>query len=1180
MAPPAQNGPDGSSLKPVSSLRAKFENMNKNGESAAAPGPSPPRTISPAPKPEFLRDAKASSESLPIPPRPRERASISAPSLPPPLHEPVPRSPGRSLGVPPTLKPEPVKAPSVLVEPPQSPPKNSVSRFSIAEAPAFLNAADSGSSTPTTPTTSRAFKIPSRPHTPSLDPRRSPRLSASQPPSPPPPRRSGEIRRDNKPAVPPPINRAEKPSMRDQPKAPYYADHQIGAVDIRGKLREETSPFSSPPGSPDSVHEPAPPTLPTRPKALATQTEPPPPQRGRPLDVGFAPPPVHHSIMTKRNQREQDTNGFIKGQITPQITGDRPSVPALPARPQTVAEPPPRPPVTMKPPPRPPRAGVNTHVVSHSVSHSVDFQPPPKRIVSTPTTTHLPPPSRLPGRANTVTDRTSPRPPPPQPPQPVQHVQHVQPVHVQPAQPPPPPEPTVSLIPSSNTSKVEINGNIPNFPDPANVNRRPPYIKHGMHEIQTKYDPRTFDVCGDLICTTGHLTRVWNLRDGELLMSFAHGEGIKATAVAFKPGLNVDEEGKRLWIGNNFGELMEADIATQSVVANKPGAHSRHEVVKIYRHFNEMWSLDENGGLLVWAPDEETGTPDLTNNAHQAFRLPKGHSFSMVVGDELWHATGKEIRVFAPSSDGQPQFQVLVRALAQDTAGEVTSGTQVRSQPNKVFFGHADGKVSIYNTQDFSCLGLVNLSSWKINSLAGVGDHLWAGFNTGKIGVYDMEPTPWAQKKDWQAHEKNPVVKLVSDVSSCYRLDRHQVISLGADNMVRVWDGLLQDDWHEAEMKAMDTQYCEFQDLKVLCMTWNAGASTPHSLRYAQEDAEFIKSLLTSNSSPDILIFGFQELVDLEDKTATARERFLKVKKKEGSDQERMSHQYRDWRDFLLKSLDDYMPPDCLYHLLHTATLVGLFTCIFVKSTLRDRIQNLSAAEVKRGMGGLHGNKGAIVVRFMVDDTSMCFINCHLAAGQSQANSRHNDIAAILEAQILPPERDPSARLDSYVGGGDGTMILDHELCLLNGDLNYRIDTMSRDTVVIAVKQNNLAKLLERDQLLVARRRNPAFKLRAFEEMPITFAPTYKYDVGTDNYDTSEKKRSPAWCDRLLYRGGGRIKQVDYKRHEVRVSDHRPVTGRFKFTVKKIQPKARAMAWMDCQQRFEDLKWTEVDNDK
>ncbi|WYZ38573.1 hypothetical protein EsH8_III_000487 [Colletotrichum jinshuiense] len=1162
MAPPAQNGPDGSSLKPVSSLRAQFENMNKNGESPA-PGPSPPRTISPAPKPDFLRDTKSSAEALPTPPRPRDRASISMPSLPPPLHEPVPRSPGRTPGVPPTLKPEPVKAPSVMVEPPQSPPKNPVSRFAHTDTPSFLNA-DSGSSTPTTPTGPRPFKIPSRPHTPSLEPRRSPRLSASQPPSPPPPRRSGEIRRDTKPSIPPPINRAEKPSMHSQPK-PTFADHNLTA-EGRGRLKEETSPFSSPPSSPGSHHEPAPPVLPTRPKAPAMQTEPPPSLRGRPLDVGFAPPPVHHSIMTKRNQRDHEVNGFVKGQITPQITGEsRPVVPALPARPQTIAEAQQRPAsisMTMKPPPRPPRPGVNTQSVS-------EVQPPPKRIVSTPTTTHLPPPTRLPGRSNTVTDRTServaPRPPPPQPPQPAQHAQQQL------------AEPSTALIPSSNTSKVEINGN-PTFPDPSNVNRRPPYIKQGVHEIQTKYDPRTFDVCGDLICTTGHLTRVWSLRDGELLMSFAHGEGIKATTVAFKPGNNVDEEGQRLWIGNNFGELMEADIATQSVVATKPGAHGRHEVIKIYRHYNELWTLDETGGLLVWGPDE-TSTPNLTNNPHQAFRLPKGHSFSIVIGEELWHATGKEIRVFAPSSDGQTQFQVLVRALVQDTAGEVTSGTQVRSHPGKAFFGHADGKVTIYNTQDFNCLGIVNLSSWKINSLVGVGDHLWAGFNTGKVCVYDMDSTPWTVKKDWQAHDKNPVVKLHYDISSCYRMDRHQVISLGADNMLRVWDGLLQDDWHETEMKAMDSQYCEFQDLKVLCMTWNAGASTPHSLRYAQEDSAFIKSLLQANSSPDILVFGFQELVDLEDKTATAK-RFLKVKKKEGSDQERMSHQYRDWRDFLLKSLDDYMPPDCLYHLLHTATLVGLFTCIFVKSTLRDRIQNLSAAEVKRGMGGLHGNKGAIVVRFMVDDSSLCFINCHLAAGQSQANSRHNDVAAILEAQILPPERDLSTRLDSFVGGGDGTMILDHELCLLNGDLNYRIDTMSRDTVVIAVKQNNLAKLLERDQLLVAKRRNPTFKLRAFEEMPITFAPTYKYDVGTDNYDTSEKKRSPAWCDRLLYRGGGRIKQIDYKRHEVRVSDHRPVTGRFKFTVKKTKPKARAMAWMDCQQRFEDLKLREINDDK
>ena len=214
-------------------------------------------------------------------------------------------------------------------------------------------------------------------------------------------------------------------------------------------------------------------------------------------------------------------------------------------------------------------------------------------------------------------------------------------------------------------------------------------------------------------------------------------------------------------------------------------------------------------------------------------------------------------------------------------------------------------------------------------------------------------------------------------------------------------------------------------------------------------------------------------------------------------------------------------------------------------------------------------------MRFLVDDTSLCFINCHLAAGQAHANQRHNDVAAVLEASIFPAEKSATARLDTFVGGGDGTMILDHELCIMNGDLNYRIDTMSRDTVVTAVKGGMLQKLLERDQLLVAKRRNPAFKLRSFDEMPITFAPTYKYDVGTDNYDSSEKRRSPAWCDRLLFRGGGKIQQLDYRRHEVRVSDHRPVSGRFRLTVKRTDPKRRSAMWLDCQQRFDEVKQKE-----
>ena len=216
--------------------------------------------------------------------------------------------------------------------------------------------------------------------------------------------------------------------------------------------------------------------------------------------------------------------------------------------------------------------------------------------------------------------------------------------------------------------------------------------------------------------------------------------------------------------------------------------------------------------------------------------------------------------------------------------------------------------------------------------------------------------------------------------------------------------------------------------------------------------------------------------------------------------------------------------------------------------------------------------QGCLILRFLIDDTSLCLINCHLAAGQTQTVHRNNDVSAILESTVLPAEQHPTALCDSYNGGGDGSMILDHEICILNGDLNYRIDTMGRDTVVKAIQAGNFAKLLERDQMLVSRRRNPLFRLKAFTESPITFAPTYKYDVGTDRYDTSEKHRAPAWCDRILYRGAGKIKQLDYRRHELRISDHRPVSATFKMRIKSVSHEKRAQAWKACLKRFEGVR--------
>lgn len=71
-----------------------------------------------------------------------------------------------------------------------------------------------------------------------------------------------------------------------------------------------------------------------------------------------------------------------------------------------------------------------------------------------------------------------------------------------------------------------------------------------------------------------------------------------------------------------------------------------------------------------------------------------------------------------------------------------------------------------------------------------------------------------------------------------------------------------------------------------------------------------------------------------------------------------MSHQYRVWQEKLVSSLKVAATSnDEQYILMHSATLVGLFTCIFVRQREKLNIRNISATEVKTGLGGLHGNK-------------------------------------------------------------------------------------------------------------------------------------------------------------------------------------------------------------------------------
>ena len=342
-----------------------------------------------------------------------------------------------------------------------------------------------------------------------------------------------------------------------------------------------------------------------------------------------------------------------------------------------------------------------------------------------------------------------------------------------------------SDVPVNALARVE-------YPDTTHTNRRPPGIIQGIQEIEINYDTRLFEICGDYLCTTGHLTRAWDLSTGNAVMSLAHGDQTKVTAIAFKPGATAEEEGLRLWMGTNFGDLYEMDIPTQSVVSTRSSAHNRREIVKIYRSQHSMWTLDEGGNLHVWSPDM-AGLPNVQSSPTMC-RVPKGHTFSLVVQCRLWLATGKDIRVFSPGSKSDNDFQLTLQPLSQQNVGEVTSGAVISSQHDRVYFGHSDGKVTVYSVVDFSCLGIVNVSVYKINALAGGGDYLWAGYNTGMIYVYDTRKVPWSTKKDWHAHS-NPVVNILVDRSSVWKSGELQIASIGTDNAVRIWDGMLQEDW-------------------------------------------------------------------------------------------------------------------------------------------------------------------------------------------------------------------------------------------------------------------------------------------------------------------------------------------------------------------------------------------------
>nr|GMC55194.1 type IV inositol polyphosphate 5-phosphatase 3 isoform X2 [Ipomoea batatas]GME11647.1 type IV inositol polyphosphate 5-phosphatase 3 isoform X2 [Ipomoea batatas] len=103
-------------------------------------------------------------------------------------------------------------------------------------------------------------------------------------------------------------------------------------------------------------------------------------------------------------------------------------------------------------------------------------------------------------------------------------------------------------------------------------------------------------------------------------------------------------------------------------------------------------------------------------------------------------------------------------------------------------------------------------------------------------------------------------------------------------------------------------------------------------------------------------------------------------------------------------------------------------------------------------------------------------------------------------------------------------------------------------------------------------------KGRAFDgwaEGVLNFPPTYKYDINSDKYhgeDPRSGRRTPAWCDRILSYGKG-MRLLNYRRSDLRTSDHRPVTASYMVEVEIFCPKKlqRALTFTDAEIDKEEI---------
>ena len=256
-----------------------------------------------------------------------------------------------------------------------------------------------------------------------------------------------------------------------------------------------------------------------------------------------------------------------------------------------------------------------------------------------------------------------------------------------------------------------------------------------------------------------------------------------------------------------------------------------------------------------------------------------------------------------------------------------------------------------------------------------------------------------------------------------------------------------------------------------------------------------------------------------------------------------------DWLCCLLRHFG------CEYTLVKYWGLWEIRLALFVVNRLSKAVTGVGAQTVATGVGNLLGNKGGVCIHLCLHHTSLAFVNVHLAAHQENTALRNRNVQSIVK----------SLRFDAAGGGGGagGSDLFSsvHHL-FLAGDLNYRLqygdqgDAKAPSTEqftemngicgeIMAGNAGLLSDLLVTDQLRCEMQDGRVLPASlGWKEGEPTFPPTFKVRrVRGTRYVSS---RSPAWCDRILWKRlkGYRVTQLMLDSVPlVDTSDHKPVVS-------------------------------------